>query len=108
MSIEFPKITRSIRLGEYAPEFGDAEIIVHVNVPRAMIQQIQQVNEWSDEQLYTWLGDVWQDISADEAKAIYAHCENNDPALWSWLMNRTVRLLFDYRAGSKKESPPLS
>ncbi|MHC1739725.1 MAG: hypothetical protein AB9897_01295 [Anaerolineaceae bacterium] len=34
--IDFPKIFKSVRLSEYAPEFGDAHLEIWVNFPQAL------------------------------------------------------------------------
>lgn len=46
MKIEIPKITQALKLSDYAPEFGEGEIIVWVNPPRKMVQDyVALVNE---------------------------------------------------------------
>lgn len=102
--LEFPKVTRAIKLGEYAPEFGDAQIQVHVNVPRATIDRGAFITTMTDAELFAWLELLWgaEDWPVAEIQALWTHCEENDPALWVWLVVQTVNHLLGYRAGVKK------
>jgi len=49
MKIEIPKITRALKLSEYAPEFGEAEIVVWVNPPKRMVLEYVSLVNASDE-----------------------------------------------------------
>lgn len=106
MKMDFPKVFHTIRMSDYAEEFGDAQIRVHVNVPRTVIEQELK----TDEALFAWLELLWNDPlqGADAAwpvadiRAMWEHCKVNDPALWVWIVDRTIECLTDYRAGVKK------
>lgn len=102
--LEFPRVTRAIKLGEYAPEFGEARIEVHVNVPRATIDRGRDLTTMTDAELFAWLELLWgsADWPITEIEALWNHCRENDPALWAWLVMQTINHLIDYRSGVKK------
>lgn len=109
--MEFPKVKRPIRMGDYTEEFGEKLIEVWVNVPRAVVEQIRTLDAMSEEELFAWLSGVWgAGLSADDPEAwpvenvrvLYELCRENDPALWRWLLGRTLGEIIDYRLGVKK------
>ncbi len=117
MRLEFARVIRPIRLAEYAEELGEVEIRVWLNVPTELIDRIRDLKTMKDVEIYTWLREVWIEgaqVSAEtgemmrdpfteeEIRMLFEHCMQNDPALWGWLMQRTIGMIFEYRFGVKK------
>lgn len=122
MRFEFEKVVRTIDLGEYIPEMKGNTIPVWVNVPRDLVGRMFPVNaapvKVSDPETFAILQDLWnpyphplsggegaeaaEEWSRKDIDALWAHCDENDPQLWIWLVQRTWKLVFDYRADKKK------
>lgn len=109
MELKFPEVTKTIHLSDYAEEFGEVAIRVHVNVPRATIDAIRDFKALTDAELFAWLGGLWSAVpdtettwTTEDIEALWTHCRDNDPALWAWLVGETVRNLIEYRTGIKK------
>jgi hypothetical protein len=105
MKLEFPRVTKTIRLSDYAEEMAPAEIQVWVNMTRANIDRINDL-KISDPAIIPWLSEVWgpEEWPVEDVQALYDHCitNDNDPGLWIWLVTNTSRLILEYRAGIKK------
>ena len=105
MKLNFPKVNRSIKLADYAPEFGEQEISSWVNPPvsqmSAFIAALQNVDT-KDEEVFERLAGLWVDWTAEEVKEIYTHCRENEPGLWTYLVNRTLEIALEYRSAVKK------
>lgn len=72
MTFDFkiPKIFKTISLGEYAPEFGEAHLEVWVNVPKALILErdsILTTFHAAEEELKTALGELTAAKEEDQA-----------------------------------------
>jgi hypothetical protein len=124
----FKKITRKIDLREYAPEM-ETEIETWVNPPRGKLDAfdslsagVREARELAKTDLEAagellnelgrkqqeWLREMWSQgaettrWTSEEIERLAAHCMENDPSLWQWLIARTLGLITDYRAGQKK------
>ncbi len=105
MQFEFKAVTRELRLGEYTPEMEAAKIQVWVNVPRETLRRMRSVSvETPDEEFLGLLGELWgnEDWPMADILALQAHCLENDPQLWIWLVRRTYELVMEYQSGQKK------
>ena len=103
MPIEFPRIERPIRLGDYQEELGDLAIPVWVNVPRRIIQEIGELPRVENAKVMAWLSEIWgPDWPAETIQQLFEKCMEQDPALWHWLLGETLKPLLDYRNGVKK------
>lgn len=118
MRFDIPKITRAIRLADYAAEFGEAEIQVWVNPPRALLAEYFEVIAAArakdanlvelNEKVLEWVVMVWSQggederWSYDEVKQLSEGSVETDPALWPWLMGETMRLINEHRSAVKK------
>lgn len=120
MRFEFERVVREVNLGEYIPEMEGNKIPVWVNVPRDMIARMFPTSsapvKVSDPETLAILHELWnnphpgpfpegegEEWSMEDIKALYAHCNENDPQLWIWLVQRTWKMVWDYRTGQKKE-----
>jgi hypothetical protein len=105
MRLNFPKVERPILLSDYAPEFGEQEIKVWVNPPVARMTEFIEVlqnEQTKDDEVFERLAYFWVDWTAEEIKEIYTHCRENEPGLWSYLVNRTLEVALEYRSAVKK------
>lgn len=66
--------------------------------------------EAASEGIYEWLSEVWSQgedesrhISPEGVREIAVHLQEEDPALWIFLIGETWRIINDHRAGSKKD-----
>jgi len=105
MKLNFPKVERPIKLSDYAPEFGEQEIKVWVNPPvsemAAFIAALQN-EATEDAEIFERLAYFWAGWTAEEVAEIYAHCRQNEPGVWSYLVNRTIEVTLEYRSAVKK------
>lgn len=61
------------------------------------------------EQMIRWLAETWSQgtdaerhWSVEDVRKLLAHCNQFDPALWRWVTGETVRMIAEYRNGTKK------
>lgn len=103
MKLEFPKVHKIINLAEYALEMDPGQIHVWVNVPRRILDQVDELTGKPDDAVWPWLVEVWgPDWTVEDIKTLFEHCRENDPQLWIWLLTKTLDHLYSYRAGIKK------
>lgn len=92
-----------MRLGDYAEEFGELQIPVWVNVPRKVILEMGELAKAEKAAVFAWLSQVWgPEWPVDAIASLHAQCMEQDPALWYWLFEHTIRELVDHRNGVKK------
>lgn len=105
-----PEIRRVIRLEEYAPEFGDAEISVRANPARGLLlewdslMRVARSGEKTPElaeRINQVLAALWG-WQVEEVAELAASTIETDPALFGWLIGRTFEIIRDHRAGIKK------
>ncbi len=55
---------------------------------------------------FAWYADVWsqgnEEITPDEVREFSIRCQEDDPALWEFILNKTWELINDHRDRSKK------
>ena len=75
MKINIPRIVRSVRLSDYAPEYGEQEVWMWVNPPKALTLQFQALTDEDNDLLARiteltkpLLGDGGEDVG-EEAQA---------------------------------------
>jgi hypothetical protein len=111
MSTRFniPKIYQSLKLADYAPEFGEAMISVWVNAPSSTLNEYSDIiegdadNETKINQVIAWLVTIWRDVSIDEVKSFIETSMDTDPRLWRWMLDGTFRLIKEHRIAKKKD-----
>jgi hypothetical protein len=131
MKFEIAKITRAIRLAEYAKEYEGVEIRVWVNPP---VKLLVEHDRWIEamknivnrgegaetvEQIVAGLNaaadglaaifsELWSQgpaesrWSVEEIRTFVAENMDGDPRLWPWLRNQTIELIREHREGIKK------
>jgi hypothetical protein len=103
MKLTVPDICETIRLADFAPEFGDTAIHVWVNPPRSMLTKQEGA-----ENIYRWYADIWskgpEDTrwTAEEVQDFAEQVFEHSPALWEWLATETARLIVDHRKKKPK------
>ncbi len=110
MSTRFniPKIYQSLKLADYAPEFGDAVISVWVNPPLARLREYGAILETEADdqtrmtQIIAWLTTIWQDVTIEEITELIDTSMDTDPGLWQWMLKSTFSLIGNHRAQAKK------
>lgn len=109
MEIRIPEIHETIALADYAPEFGEQTISVWVNPPLNLIKSIAELDDqvaegFSDEiaeQFLATLGQLWG-WPAEDVRKLYEHAQDTTPALFTWLVIKTLILIKGHRLGIKK------
>jgi hypothetical protein len=118
----FPKITREMRLGDYAPEYAGAVFDVWVNPPRKRLtefylrfgalntdrldeQQSAELNDW----LNQWLSEFWSQgldpvnrLTPADVQLLSEHLMDIDPRAWQWLIENTLSIIALYRDTHRK------
>jgi hypothetical protein len=126
MRFDIPAIVRPLSLADYAPEM-EVTLQVWVNPPRSTIQKYFQSAmdigeairaggpdavakiEAAGLVVIEWAAEIWSQgeddtrWSVEDVTALQNGCMETDPALWGWLINRTVEMIADHRAASKKK-----
>lgn len=119
MEIAIPKIVRPLRLAEYADELAEAVLYVWVNPPRSFLAQWREivavvaealkanrVEPSHEAMIYGWLAECWSQgpdkWDAADVKKLADHCEDTDPALWSFVQDGMWRLINEHRASARK------
>jgi|WetSurMetagenome_2_1015567.scaffolds.fasta_scaffold971688_1 hypothetical protein len=126
MKIEFPRITRPLKLADYAPEFGEQEILIWVNQPIAqrdtflriglesararqliknggkdnMAQAVKDLDRLGGE-LMDWLAATW-DFPRQEVEDLFKECLARGSGLYDWLVRETWDIVTNYRVMVKK------
>lgn len=137
MKISIPKIIRPLRLAEYAPEYGEAQVQVHVNPSRETLHKVIHARrsiaalaekgageapekylkelEKLVKQITGWVAEIWSQgedaethWTIEEVDQIIQHSADTDPALWPWLLNSTLDLILEHREAAKKAPTPPS
>ena len=129
MEIQIPKVIRALRLAEYAPEYGEAQLQVWVNPPRgmltgydALIDRIQEALQGADaaqiealsQERIEFYAQIWSQgpestrMSREEIEQLIEQSLEHDPRLWDWLCSQTLRMIAEYRAIRKKAWKPPS
>ena len=113
MDLRIPNILKPIQLSDYAPEFGDAVIYVWVNPTRERRMELLDTilkGEANDEMIGAWFAEIWSQgagdtrFTPDEVLKLANNCMEQDPRLWIWLVNETVRLITEHYSAKKKPS----
>lgn len=124
---EIQKVTRPIRLSEYAPEYGDTQIHVWINPPAnklleyskirrpvtGLVEKAKTATEADAAQLakelaeisvkiIAWYAEIWIDWSVEDVRTLADHSRDTDPMLWPWLTMKTQELIFNHRTELKK------
>lgn len=121
MSINIPRLTSPIELGEYHPELQGGRIYVWVNLPKAKYIEylglMVSIGEATDEATITALGgrmvkalaELWSQhkdksthLSEEDVLRLVAD-KDTDPQLYPWLVNETYSRLLAHRDASKKK-----
>jgi hypothetical protein len=131
MKFEIAKITRAVRLAEYAEEYEGVEIRVWVNPPVKLLvehdrwieslknivnrgegaETVEQIIKGVDaaaDGLAAVFSELWSQgpaesrWSVEEIRAFVAENAETDPRLWMWLRNRSIEMIGEHRAGIKK------
>ena len=105
MKIEIPKIWKTIELKEYAPEFGEVEMRVWVNPPRALLQTFYEIGQHfsveKGKESLALLAQIW-DQPVEDVNALMDSSSENDPLFFTWLIMRTFKLIEEHRNLLKK------
>lgn len=100
-----PKIYRKLDLAEYAEELSGQAISVWVNPPKQKLIDLQEHAEDPDYNL-EWLAEMWstpkEQFTADAVRQFFNDCMDTDPALWSFVVEGTVRLIAKHREIERK------
>lgn len=110
MKLNLPEIRSVVKLAEYAAEFGEETISVHANPPRGLLV------EWDDLMRQVKAGEKTPEVAARinqvlatlwgwevvEVEELATGTLETDPALFGWLIGRTFEVIWDHRAGIKK------
>lgn len=126
MKIDIPPIVRTLSLAEYAPEM-EVNLSVWINPPRAILQQYYsaaleisealngktagavEAIEHAGAMVIGVLTEIWSRGPEDtrwsvaDIIALQNNCMETDPALWSWMVSRTMEMIAEHRAQSKKK-----
>jgi hypothetical protein len=114
VKIEIPKVVRSFRLADHAPEYGDRLVHVWVNPSRAMLREWAGLSdeltednaEKALERVYAWWSEIWsvgpETWSPEDVMALAEVCAENDPALWAFMQKRSWELIAEYRGLARK------
>lgn len=106
MNIDIPKITKTIHLQDYAPEFGEAILEVWVNPPRKLLVEVNELSqETFDQEKYKTAVDVLAQIwgcPAEDVTRLIEHSADTDPLLFPWLLTKTFVLIREHRTQLKK------
>lgn len=109
MKFEIPSIYEEIKLSEYAREFSNIVILVRVNPPRVLLNELYdsiQANKINDPAILSILADLWKDWSIEDIKTLIQHSMDTDPTLITWLVLKTFRSIRDHRLQIKKNWMP--
>jgi len=135
MKINIPKVTRPIRLSDYAPEFGEQVIEMWVNPPRdvrlefariadefkavrdalaavedadeagELVQQITDLGQ----SIYAWYAQMWSQAgdewTVEDVQEFANEALELDPALWDYVQETSLDLMQAYRRQKKASSP---
>lgn len=114
MQIVIPKIVKPLKLGDYAPEFGEDEIMVHVNPTRAELQAYWDLAERArngedvGEKIAAWFACLWSQgneeshWTTEQVLELVSNGFETDPRLFGWLSAKSLGMIADHRAGQKK------
>lgn len=109
--IEIKQVYKEIWLSDYAQEYGDQVIRVHVNPARAVLLKLQelrllvddgQLNEETVHEFVGLISDLWEGWSADDVRDLFNGSYETDPQLFQWLVYRSMIFVLQHRAGVKK------
>jgi hypothetical protein len=125
MKFDIPSITRPLDLKDYAPEM-DVVLQVWANPPRSLILQYWDAVklaassvalpepekmtqlEQAGNSIMGWLAVMWSAGGEDtrwpveDVRALWLQSSDTDPALWPWVINRTMDIVVKHRDMVKK------
>jgi hypothetical protein len=106
MKFDVPKITKRLELQRYAEEFGDAALVVWVNPPMRMLNELVEAEA---EVVFTILAELWSQggdenthWTSEEVKDLALKTYETDPGLFRWLRDETFLLIGEHRKAQKK------
>lgn len=116
----FKPITRPLNMAEYAPEYAGAEFQVWVNMPRAVLAELRDMQEAAaivngedridlNRRVFAWCSKVFSQsddqsthLTPDEVEQLVTHLIDTDPQAWPWLISRVQEIIADYRTAARK------
>lgn len=111
MKFDIPRIVKQIHLADYALEFGELVVDVHVNPARGLLvewDELQRAYRQPDADLRQYnegvnrvLGLLWG-WTPEEVDAFGSQAMETDPELLGWLVQRTFELIQAHRGFIKK------
>ena len=70
--------------------------------------EIEQEIKKLDDAAVAWMAELWNQgpedthMSLEELKAFARECIEIEPRLWGWMQQKTLAMIFEYRAAEKK------
>ena len=107
MKFEIPKVVRLLKVAEYAAEFGDAVFHVWVNPPSRLLEPLVG-KDVAEEDRALALAELWSQgpegtqMTPEDIQALINGTFDTDPALFSFLVGRTLRMVAEHRKQIKK------
>jgi hypothetical protein len=132
MNIKTATIVQPLDLGEYHESFAGRKLLVWVNLPRDLMDEREKIIRdgahelaqsrlprraawWNrlfakrkglNERMFVWLNIIWsqhedEDCAwpLDDIRELY----RADPAMYQWMVRRSVEMIAEFRASSKKK-----
>lgn len=109
--IEIKQVYQEIKLSDYAKEFGDQTIRVHINPSRSTLIKMQELrilvdegllNEETVHEFVELISSLWEEWSPDDVRDLFNGAYDTDPKLFEYLVYKTMLLIFNHRALVKK------
>jgi len=109
--IEIKRVYQEIKLYEYAPEYGEQSIRVHINPSRSILLRIQELrnlvddgllNEKTVDEFIELISELWEDWTDKDVRDLFDGAFDTDPKFFEWLVYKTMLLIFSHRALVKK------
>lgn len=79
-----------------------------VDQAKARMEEVVQEMTALSIEMIAWLSEIWSQgpeetrMTSDELTEFVKECDENDPMLYAWLVERTVEMIQDYRRKKKK------
>lgn len=79
-----------------------------VDEAKERIKEVLQEMKVLADEMIVWLAQIWSQgpeetrMSAEELTEFMEKCNESDPVLYSWLLDRTIQMIRDYRSKKKK------
>lgn len=109
--IQIKRVYQEIKLCDYAPEYAEQSIRVHINPSRSILLKMQelrnlvddgQLNEKTVAEFNELISELWEGWTDEDVRELFDGAFDTDPKFFEWLVYKTMLLIFNHRALVKK------